>query len=588
MSEKISGKAFDIKIFLRLMSYAKRYKLRFFIAAISTITLAFVSAVNPYIVGETVNDFVNNQDVEKLIYYIQILLTIVFAEVILQFMFIYYANWVGQHIIRDIRAKVFRNIQRFKMSYFDTTSVGRLVTRVVSDIETIANFFTQGVFMIVSDILKMLVVIVVMFAMNWRLALVALSVLPILVYATKVFQVAIKATFQDVRNEIANLNGFVQERVTGMKILQLFTRENIEYQNFKEINNKHKKAHVKTVWYYSIFFPIAEIVSSIAIGLIVWYGGHQILDGFTTLGGVIAFIKMSQMLFRPLRQIADKFNQLQMGIVSGERVFKVIDTESFIKKEGSIDASTIQGDLDFKQVRFSYIRGEEVLKGISLQVKKGQTVAIVGATGAGKSTIINLINRFYELDSGVISVDAISVEDYELSSLRNQIAIVLQDVFLFSDSIFNNITLKNPQISLEEVKEASKKIGIHNFIMTLPGGYHYNVKERGVMLSSGQRQLIAFLRAYVSSPRILILDEATSSVDSHAEQMIQFATDTITKGRTSIVIAHRLATIKKADKIIVMDKGVIVEEGTHKELIKKKDGYYKNLYDKQFSLELAS
>ena len=588
MSEKISGKAFDIKIFLRLMSYAKRYKLRFFIAAISTITLAFVSAVNPYIVGETVNDFVNNRDIEKLIYYIQILLTIVFAEVLLQFLFIYYANWVGQHIIRDIRAKVFRNIQRFKMSYFDTTSVGRLVTRVVSDIETIANFFTQGVFMIVSDILKMLVVILAMFAMNWRLALVALSVLPILVYATKVFQVAIKATFQDVRNEIANLNGFVQERVTGMKILQLFTRETIEYQNFKEINNKHKKAHVKTVWYYSIFFPIAEIVSSIAIGLIVWYGGHQILDGFTTLGGVIAFIKMSQMLFRPLRQIADKFNQLQMGIVSGERVFKVIDTESFIKKEGSIDASTIQGDLDFKQVRFSYIKGEEVLKGISLQVKKGQTVAIVGATGAGKSTIINLINRFYELDSGVISVDAIPVEDYELSSLRNQIAIVLQDVFLFSDSIFNNITLKNPQISLEEVKEASKKIGIHNFIMSLPGGYHYNVKERGVMLSSGQRQLIAFLRAYVSSPRILILDEATSSVDSHAEQMIQFATDTITKGRTSIVIAHRLATIKKADKIIVMDKGVIVAEGTHKELLKKKDGYYKNLYDKQFSLELAS
>jgi subfamily B ATP-binding cassette protein MsbA len=588
MSEKISGKAFDIKIFLRLMSYAKRYKLRFFIAAISTITLAFVSAVNPYMVGETVHDFVNNRDIEKLFYYIQILLTIVFAEVLLQFLFIYYANWVGQYIIRDIRAKVFRNIQRFKMSYFDTTSVGRLVTRVVSDIETIANFFTQGVFMIVSDILKMLVVIVVMFAMNWRLALVALSVLPILVYATKVFQVAIKATFQDVRNEIANLNGFVQERVTGMKILQLFTRETIEYQNFKEINNKHKKAHVKTVWYYSIFFPIAEIVSSIAIGLIVWYGGHQILEGFTTLGGVIAFIKMSQMLFRPLRQIADKFNQLQMGIVSGERVFKVIDTESFIKKEGSIDASTIQGDLDFKQVRFSYIKGEEVLKGISLQVKKGQTVAIVGATGAGKSTIINLINRFYELDSGVISVDAIPVEDYELSSLRNQIAIVLQDVFLFSDSIFNNITLKNPQISLEEVKEASKKIGIHNFIMTLPGGYHYNVKERGVMLSSGQRQLIAFLRAYVSSPRILILDEATSSVDSHAEQMIQFATDTITKGRTSIVIAHRLATIKKADKIIVMDKGVLVEEGTHKELLKKKDGYYKNLYDKQFSLELAS
>ena len=336
MSEKVSGNAFDIKIFLRLMSYAKAYKFRFFIAAISTITLALVSAVNPYIVGITVNDFVNNQDIKQLTFYIQILSAIVFAEVILQFLFIYYANWVGQHIIRDIRAKVFRNIQSFKMSYFDTTSVGRLVTRVVSDIETIANFFTQGVFMIVSDILKMLVVIVVMFVMNWRLALVALSVLPILVYATKIFQVAIKATFQDVRNEVANLNGFVQERVTGMKILQLFTREQIEYNNFKEINNKHKKAHVKTVWYYSIFFPIAEIVSSIAIGLIVWYGGYQILDSFTTLGAVIAFIKMSQMLFRPLRQIADKFNQLQMGIVSGERVFKVIDTKSFISKEGSI------------------------------------------------------------------------------------------------------------------------------------------------------------------------------------------------------------------------------------------------------------
>jgi len=588
MAEKISGKAFDIKIFLRLMSFAKGYKLKFSIAAVSTISLAFVSAINPYIIGETVNDFVTNQDISNLVYYIKILLTIVFAEVLLQFMFIYFANWVGQHIIRDIRAKVFRNINSFKMSYFDTTSVGKLVTRVVSDIETIANFFTQGVFMIISDILKMLVVIVVMFVMNWKLALVALVVLPILVYATKVFQVAIKATFQDVRNEIANLNGFVQERVTGMKILQLFTRESIEYQNFKKINNNHKKAHIKTVWYYSIFFPIAEILSSFAIGLIVWVGGYQILEGFTTLGAVIAFIKMSQMLFRPLRQIADKFNQLQMGIVSGERVFKIIDTKSYIRKEGQIAASNIQGNINFKNVRFSYIQDEEVLKGVSLKVNKGETVAIVGATGAGKSTIINLINRFYEIDSGTISIDSIPLEDYELSSLRNQIAIVLQDVFLFSDSILNNITLKNSLITESQVIDAAKKIGIHDFIMTLPGGYHYNVKERGVMLSSGQRQLIAFLRAYVSSPRILILDEATSSVDSYAEQMIQYATDTITRGRTSIIIAHRLATIKKADKIIVMDKGVIVEEGTHRELLKKSNGYYKNLYDKQFSLELAS
>ena len=588
MSEKVSGKAFDVKIFLRLMSFASSYKLRFSIAVFSTITLAFVASLNPYIISETVDDFVNNQDFQKLVYYINILLIIVFVEVILQFLFIYYANWVGQHIIRDIRGTIFRRIQSFKMSYFDHNSVGRLVTRVVSDIETIANFFSGGVFMIVSDILKMLVVIVLMFVMNWYLASIVLAVLPILVYATKVFQVAIKATFQDVRNQVANLNGFVQERIVGMKILQLFGREEVEFENFKKINDKHKRAHVKTVWYYSIFFPVAEILSSIAIGLIVWKGGHQILEGFTTVGSVISFIKMAQMLFRPLRQIADKFNQLQMGIVSGERVFKVIDTQSSISKEGDVIASNLKGDIEFNKVRFSYIKDEEVLKGVSFKVTKGQTVAIVGATGAGKSTIINLINRFYEIDSGVIFIDKIPLKDYELTSLRNQIAIVLQDVFLFSDSIYNNITLKNSQISLEEVKKAAKKIGIHDFIMSLPNQYDYNVKERGIMLSSGQRQLIAFLRAYVSKPRILILDEATSSVDSYAEQMIQYATEAITKGRTSIVIAHRLATIKKADKIIVMDKGQIVEEGTHKELLVKKNGYYKNLYDKQFSLEMVS
>ena len=589
MAEKVSGNAFDLKIFKRLMSFARRYKINFFIASISTITLALVSAANPYVLGMTVNDFVSTKSFENLNFYILLLLGLTFAEVIFQFLFIYFANWVGQHIIRDIRIKTFNHILKFKMSYFDSNSVGRLVTRVVSDIETIAAFFTNGVFTIVSDILKMLVVIVVMFVMNWRLALIALSVLPILIYATKVFQVAIKATFQEVRNQVANLNGFVQERVTGMKIVQLFNREKIEYKNFVAINNKHKKAHIKTVWYYSIFFPIAEILSSIGVGLIVWYGGLQLIAGnITDLGAVIAFIKMSQMLFGPLRQIADKFNQLQMGIVSGERVFKIIDTQSFISKEGEVNAENIEGDIAFQDVRFSYVENEEVLKGVSFDVQKGQTVAIVGATGAGKSTIINLINRFYEIDSGTISVDGVSVDQYDLESLRNEIAIVLQDVFLFSDTILNNITLKNEEISLKEVKEAAKKIGIHDFIMSLPNNYHYNVKERGGMLSSGQRQLIAFLRAYVSKPSILILDEATSSVDTHSEQMIQYATDTITQDRTSIVIAHRLATIKKADKIIVMDKGRIVEEGTHSELLKKEEGFYKNLYDKQFSLELAS
>lgn len=585
MSKSSTGKAFDIKIFARLMSFAKKYRFQFWVATISTISLAVFAAASPVILYQAIDDFTVNKDIARLLFFTMVMLGVLVIQVVLQFSFIYYANWVGQHIIKDLRTIIFRNILEFKMAYFDNTSVGKLVTRVVSDIETIANFFSQGVFTIVSDILKMLVVVVVMFIINWQLALIALAVLPILIYATKLFQIAIKKTFQDVRNEVANLNGFVQERVTGMKIVQLFNREKIEYENFKAINEKHKKAHIKTVWYYSIFFPIAEILSSIAIGLIVWYGGLQVIAKDTiTVGAIISFVQMAQMLFRPLRQIADKFNQLQMGIVSGERVFKVIDTKSYIDKSGTIKATNLQGNIQFSNVRFSYVDGEEVLKGISFNVAKGETIAIVGSTGAGKSTIINLISRFYEIDSGEILVDNTPVEKYEIDSLRNQVAVVLQDVFLFSDSILNNITLRNETISLEEVKEAAKQIGIHNFIESLPNGYYYNVKERGAMLSSGQRQLIAFLRAYVSNPSILILDEATSSVDTESEQMIQYATDKITKDRTSIVIAHRLATIKKADKIIVMDKGKIVELGSHQELLEK-EGYYRNLYEKQFSVE---
>lgn len=588
MAEK-TGNAFDMQIFSRLMSFAKRYRLYFFIASSSTILLALFSVLSPYILINTVDEYILSKDKVGLLNYTLLMLGVLIIEVLLQFTFIYFANWVGQHIIRDIRAKIFRHILQFKMSYFDTNSVGKLVTRVVSDIETIAAFFSNGVFTILSDLLKMLAIAIVMLFLNWKLALITMSILPILVYATKLFQVAIKATFQEVRNQVANLNTFVQERVTGMKIVQLFNREDVEYQNFKEINDKHKKAHVKTIWYYSVFFPIAEILSSVGIGLIVWFGGGQaIQNSGISVGMIMGFIQFAQMLFRPLRQIADKFNQLQMGIVAGERVFKVIDTNSSIAKSGAIKAENLKGDISFKEVRFSYIKDEEVLKGISFDVKSGQTIAIVGATGAGKSTIINLINRFYEIDKGTISIDGISVDEYSLESLRNQVAIVLQDVFLFSDSILNNITLKDENITLQDVEKAAKQIGIHDFIMTLPDGYHYNVKERGAMLSSGQRQLIAFLRAYVSKPSVLILDEATSSVDAQAEQMIQYATDTITKERTSIVIAHRLATIKQADKIIVMDKGLIVEEGTHLELLEKKNGYYKNLYDKQFSLEKAS
>ena len=584
-----SGNAFDMKIFKRLMSFAKRYKLYFFIASSSTILLALFSVLSPYILINTVDEYILTKDKVGLLNYSLLMLGILLIEVLLQFTFIYFANWVGQHIIRDIRTKIFRHILQFKMSYFDKNSVGKLVTRVVSDIETIAAFFSNGVFTILSDILKMFAVTIIMLLLNWKLAAITLLILPVLIYATKLFQVAIKETFQEVRNQVANLNGFVQERVTGMKIVQLFNRENIEYQNFKEINQKHKKAYIKAIWYYSVFFPIAEILSSIGIGLIVWFGGGQAIKNTgISVGMIMGFIQFAQMLFRPLRQIADKFNQLQMGIVAGERVFKVIDTQSTIDKNGTVLAENLQGSIVFKNVHFSYIEGEEVLKGISLSVNSGQTIAIVGATGAGKSTIINLINRFYEIDSGTIEVDGVSVSNYDLESLRDQVAIVLQDVFLFSDSILNNITLKNTSISLDDVKEAAKKIGIHEFIESLPDGYHYNVKERGAMLSSGQRQLIAFLRAYVSKPSILILDEATSSVDSHSEKMIQYATETITKGRTSIVIAHRLATIKQADKIIVMDKGLIVEQGSHEVLLQKDSGYYKNLYEKQFSVDNAS
>lgn len=587
MDKKVSGKAFDAKIFKRLIGFANKYKLEFAISTLAAILLAMVASVKPILLQEIVNTYFENKDKQGLLNFSLLMCAFLFGEVFLQFIFIYKVNWLGQHIIKDIRVKLQKHMLHFKMSYFDNSSVGKLVTRLVSDTETIAQFFGQGLFMIISDLLKMIVVAGVMLWMNWRLALIAFIILPILVYATKLFQIAIKASFQEVRAQVANLNGFVQERVTGMNIVQLFNREKIEYRNFVKINEKHKKAHIRTIWYYSIFFPIAEILSSIAVGLMVWYGGLDIVStGLTNAGEIIAFIMMSQMLFRPLRQIADKFNTLQMGMVAGDRVFEVMDTQSQIRKTGEKTATHFRGDIAFKKVHFSYIKGEEVLKGITLDVNAGETVAIVGSTGAGKSTIINLVNRFYEIDDGTICIDGHNIDQYSLTSLRNQIAVVLQDVFLFSDTIFNNIVLSNTSITLDEVKKAAKEIGIHDFIMSLPGDYHYNVKERGVMLSSGQRQLIAFLRAYVSKPSVLILDEATSSIDSYSEKLIQEATDKITEHQTSIIIAHRLTTVKKADRIIVMDKGEIVEQGSHSELLKA-DGYYRTLYNMQFASEVA-
>lgn len=584
MSTNKKSKILDINVFSRIMSYAMVYKNLFIFTSIFSISLAAVSALRPYLMINGIDQYVYTKTEEGFLNFVILILIALIAEVVLQLCFIYLANLLGQSVIKDIRTKVFKHILKFNMAYFNNSSVGKMVTRVVSDVETIAQFFSQGLFMIINDILKMFIIAVVMLVINWKLALIAFVVLPVLIYATKVFQKAIKTAFQEVRIQVANLNGFVQERVTGMKIVQLFNREDIEYQKFQEINKKHRTAHIKTVWYFSIFYPVAEVLSSIAIGLIVWFGGRELAESNNvTPGEIIGFIMMTEMLFRPLRQIADKFTTLQMGMVAGERVFEVMDTKSHIDAQGTFKPKSIKGDINFKNVKFSYLKDEQILKGISFDVKQGETIAIVGSTGAGKSTIINLINRFYDIDSGHINVDGTPIKEYDLNFLRNEIAIVLQDVFLFSDSIKNNISLQKKEITLEEIKSAAKEIGIDRFVESLPGGFNYNVKERGAMLSSGQRQLIAFLRAYVSNPSILILDEATSSIDSHSEQMIQFAIDKITEGRTSIVIAHRLATVKNADRIIVLDQGNIVEEGSHHELLNIEGGFYKNLYDKQFA-----
>ena len=583
---KESGNAFDFRLFKRLLKYTNPYRLTLYFVAFSAIALSAFGVLRPILLKLTIDESIVNTSMENLIFYVSLMIGVLIFEVIFQFCFIYYANWLGQEVIRDLRVNLFRHMLKFRMAYFDKSAVGRLVTRAVSDIETIAGIFSQGLFMIIADLLKMVAVLGVMLYWSWKLTLIVLIVLPFILYATRIFQKKMKSAFEEVRTQVSNLNSFVQERITGMKIVQIFAREETEYKNFKVINDKHRKGWIKTVWYNSIFFPIAEIASSITIGLIFWYGGLRVLESDAiSLGVIVMFMELVQMFFRPLRQIADKFNTLQMGMVATNRVFGILDTHSSIDDEGRTVLSGIKGDISFKDVKFSYVEHEEVLKGISFDAEAGETIAIVGATGAGKSTVINLLSRLYDIKSGEILVDGINIKDATLVSLRKEIAVVLQDVFLFADTILNNITLNNPEVTEEQVIQASKEIGVHDFISTLPNGYHYNVKERGVMLSSGQRQLIAFLRAYVSNPSILVLDEATSSVDSYSEQLIQDATDKITKGRTSIVIAHRLATIKKADRILVMDAGKIVEQGTHKQLLKKENGYYKNLYEVQFMEE---
>ena len=583
MSSKVTGSILDVSLFKRLMQYVRPYRFTFVFVLTAAILLSIFSTLNPYLLKITVDDYITLKDYDGMLVFIGIMMGVLFLEVFFQFSFIYYANWLGQRVVYDLRKELFRRMIGFRMTFFDKSAVGRLVTRAVNDIETIASIFSQGLFMIIADLLKMLIVIGVMLSVSWKLSLIVFAVLPVILFATRKFQKAMKFAFDEVRTQVANLNTFVQERISGMHIVQLFVREHQEYQSFQEINEKHKKAWLKTVWYNSIFFPIAELSTSITIGLLVWYGGLSVIaqENGITLGSIFLFIQLSQMLFRPLRQIADKFNTLQMGMVAVQRVFALMDTNSHIADDGAHEAKHIKGEISFQNVIFSYKEGETVINDISFDVNSGETIAIVGATGAGKSTIINLLSRFYDINQGSINVDGKNIKSYKLSSLRSEIAVVLQDVFLFADTIQNNISMWNSSISEEEVMEAAKHIGIDKFISKLPGKLQYDVKERGAMLSGGQRQLIAFLRAYVSNPSILVLDEATSSVDGETEELIQIATDRLTEGKTAIIIAHRLATVQKADRIIVMDKGKIVEMGSHEKLLQIQGGYYQNLHNVQ-------
>ena len=579
-------KVYNFKLFKRLLNYIKFYRSIFVISIISVFGLSVFGALRPVVLEKIVDENLTSSNYDFFLEYIILMITLLVLEVVSNYSFIFNAGLLGQSVVKDIRVKLFDRIQDFKMKYYDRSSVGILITRTVTDMERIADIFGQGLFMIISDILKMLVVAIVMIYMNWELSLIVFFSLPFILLATKIFQKYMKLAFDEVRNEVANLNSFVQERVTGMNVLQLFAREKIELEKFKKINERHKKAWLKTVWYNSIFFPVAEIFSSLTLGLVVWYGGmNTVLDNTASIGQLTAFIMMIPMLFRPLNQIANKFNTLLMGMVAAERVFNILDTDSLIQDKGTKNADTIQGKIKYDNVNFSYNKREKIIEDLSLEINPGSKNAIVGATGSGKSTIIKLLNRFYELDSGSIYIDNINIRDYSISSLRRNIAFVSQDVHLFSDTILNNITLQNNNISFLRVKDAAKDIKIDDFISSLPNGYNYDVKERGVGLSTGQRQLISFLRAYVKNPQILVLDEATSSIDTDSELLIQNAIEKITKNRTSIIIAHRLSTIMKADNIIVMDRGKIVETGTHEDLLKNINGRYQKLYKAQLRKE---
>ena len=581
MKENKTGKVLDISLLFRVIAFAKPYKKQFIIATISAIILSFLGPLRPMLINHAIDNFIIISDPENLFKITLLLIALLFTEGFIQFFYIYLSTWIGQNVILDLRRKIFKHIMSLKMKFFDKTPIGTLVTRAVSDIETIADIFSQGLLVIIAELLKLIIVLIFMFYTDWRLSLVTLLTIPVLLVATAWFKRNIKASFQDVRDKVSSINSFVQEHIVGMNIVQIFNREQAEFKKFKKINSEHRDAHLRSIFYYAVFFPVVEVLSAVSIGLVVWYGGQGIISGKEiTIGEIIAFIIYIQMMFRPIRQLADRFNILQMGIVGSERVFRVIDTDEKIENDGNMEVSDLAGDISFENVWFRYKKDQWILKDLSFSIKSGNFLALVGHTGAGKSSIIRILNRFYEIEKGNIKIDDISIKNLTLESLRNNIALVQQEVFLFSDSIFNNISLYEENISEELIIRSSKEIGIYDFIMSLPNGFDYVVGERGVTLSSGQRQLIAFLRVYVRNPKILILDEATASIDSSTEKLIQNALDKLSKNRTTIVIAHRLSTIVKADKILLLEEGKIKEQGTHKSLLKL-NGEYTKMYNHQ-------
>lgn len=577
----VTGKVFDFPILRRVFIFVKPFRKTFYLTVVLTLLVALISPLRPWLTKITLDKYIVFSDYNMLVWMTILMGLLLLVQSVLQFFYNYLTNLLGQQVVKDMRVKLYAHILNFRLKYFDHTPIGTLVTREISDMETIADIFSEGLIVIIGDIIMLVVIIAVMFITDWRLSLISLSTIPVLIMATRIFQKKIKETFKEVRTQVAHLNTFVQEHITGMRIVQMFNREAEEMKRFKNINEAHRKANIRSVWYYSIFFPVVEILSALSIGLVVWWGAHGVIQELTSFGNLVAFIMYINMLFRPIRELADKFNTLQMGMVSSERIFKIMDEPSGVENTGKIIPANVKGHIVFKKVWFAYNNEDWVLRDVSFEAAPGSTVAFIGSTGAGKTTIINLLNRFYEISRGNIYLDGIDIREYEMYELRKKIGLVLQDVFLFSDSIVNNISLNNPQISFEQIKEGAKKVGADKFIDKLPGGYDFNVQERGSMLSMGQRQLISFIRAYVYNPKILVLDEATSSIDSESEELIIKATSVLTENRTSFVIAHRLSTIQNADKIIVLDHGEIKEEGTHQQLLRK-EGLYKQLYEIQF------